>query len=229
SHGALHTVALRFADWLRSHPDVPLHDVCAAASLGRSHHDYRLALSGVDSPALVDALIAWAETNQHPACQGGQSLRDLSGRVAFLFTGQGSKYAGMAKHRYGACPFCRDALDRCDRIIQELGVGPLQEALNDPSRMDQADLAQPVLFAVEYALAQVWRHWGIEPAALLGHSVGEYIAACIAGVLTLEDGMRLIARRGQLMQACPEGAMLACFAPLEEVQSHVHRWSDRLE
>jgi malonyl CoA-acyl carrier protein transacylase/SAM-dependent methyltransferase len=149
--------------------------------------------------------------------------------VAFLFTGQGALIAGMGRNLSRTSGIFRATLDRCDEILRTCGVASVREALDNAGHQEQTDLAQPALFSLEYALAQTWRHWGIEPAALLGHSVGEYVAACLAGVLSLEDALKLIACRGRLMQDCPEGAMLACFAPLEEVQRHVQRWGDCLE
>jgi acyl transferase domain-containing protein/acyl-CoA synthetase (AMP-forming)/AMP-acid ligase II/SAM-dependent methyltransferase/acyl carrier protein len=226
SPAALKASALRYADWLREHPEVPLGNVCMVASRGRCHFEHRLAVSGGDANSVAEALAAWAKTEQHPECQAGHSTRELSGRVAFLFTGQGAHYASMGQQLYETCRVFRDTLDLCDRTLKGLGVGSVREALQDSQRLEQTDIVQPALFALEYALAQTWRHWGIEPAALLGHSVGEYVAACVAGVLGLEDGLKLIAQRGKLMQSCPEGRMLACFAPLEEVRSHVQRWGD---
>ncbi len=100
--------------------------------------------------------------------------------------------------------------------------------LGDEARLEQTDVSQPALFALEYALARTWQAWGIEPAAVLGHSAGEYAAACIAGVFSLDDGIRLIVERGRAMQACPEGSMVACFAPLEKLEEILRPWNDRL-
>src|SRR5262249_21785309 len=98
-------------------------------------------------------------------------------------------------------------------ILREHTSWSLLEILEDKERLDQTDVAQPALFALEYALARTWQAWGIEPAAVLGHSAGEYVAACLAGVFSLEDWLRLIVASGRGMQACPQGSMLACFAP----------------
>ena len=123
---------------------------------------------------------------------------------------------------YETQPTFRRVLDQCDEILRPMIGKPIQELL-DPlsasaSLLDQTGYTQPVLFALEYALASMWRDWGIEPAAVMGHSVGEYVAACVAGLFSLEDGLRLIARRGQLMQELPDaGGMAAVFAPAEKV------------
>ncbi len=235
SQPALRASALRFADWLRDQPDVSLADVCAAASQGRSHFEHRLTVvastSGENGGAgtLSKSLGVWVATEQHPACQAGRSSANRPPRVAFLFTGQGSLSASVGRQLYKSCGVFRDTLDHCDAILREQGVISLVATLQDAERLEQTEIAQPALFALEYALAQTWRSWGIEPSALLGHSVGEYVAACVAGVLTLEDGLKLIAQRGKLMQDCPEGAMLACFAPLEEIRSHLERWGDCID
>ena len=226
SSAALKASALRFSDWLKDHPEVELRHVCLAASQERCHFEHRLAISGTNSNQAAEALAAWARTAEHPACQAGHANQDLSGRVAFLFTGQGAQYALMGKQLYNTCRIFRETLDQCNRILTDLGVCSVHEILEDPQRLEQTELIQPTLFALEYALAQTWRSWGIEAAALLGHSVGEYVAACVAGVLSLEDGLKLITQRGKLMRDCPEGRMLACFAPYEEVLSHVQRWGD---
>jgi acyl transferase domain-containing protein/acyl-CoA synthetase (AMP-forming)/AMP-acid ligase II/SAM-dependent methyltransferase/acyl carrier protein len=229
SQPALKALALRFADWLRDNPHVPLEDVCAAAAQGRCHFEHRLAVRAQSGAELADILRHWAETGHLAACTSGQAGRELSGRVAFLFTGQGAQRAGMGRYLYENCPVYRHTLDRCATILERLGVGSLQALLGDAARLEQTDVAQPALFALEYALAQTWRAWGIEPAALLGHSVGEYGAACVAGVLSLEDALALIVSRSRLMQACPEGVMLACFAPLEVVEDHLGHWGGRLQ
>ena len=103
-------------------------------------------------------------------------------------------------------------------------ASPLREVLSDATRVEETEFAQPALFAFGYALAELWRSWGVQPAAMLGHSVGEYVAATQAGVFSLEDGLTLIAARGRLMQACPAGAMLACFASAEQVRPTLERW-----
>lgn len=229
SKPALQEMARRFANWLRDNPQVPFGNVCAAAARGRCHFEYRLAVRAENSAKASEALYQWAESGHHAACHEGRVNRGLSGRVAFLFTGQGAQYPGMGRYFYEHCPVYRHTLDRCAGILDGLGVRDLRTLLGDASRLEATDVAQPALFALEYALAQTWRAWGIEPAALLGHSVGEYVAACIAGVLSLENALALIVRRGKLMQDCPEGTMLVCFAPLDVVEDHVAHSGGRLE
>ncbi|MEP7010522.1 MAG: amino acid adenylation domain-containing protein [Acidobacteriota bacterium] len=138
--------------------------------------------------------------------------------VAFLFPGQGTQHVGMARGLYEAEPTFRAEIDRCCEVLgadlRSLILGHGDDAA---VRLERTANAQPALFVVEYALARLWMEWGIEPAAMLGHSIGEYVAACLAGVLSLEDALALVAARGRLMDGLPEGAMLSLPLPEAEV------------
>ncbi len=205
---ALKALITRYAEWLPDHSGLELGDICRTANAGRAHHDYRLALSSSTHNGLVRSL------------QEGLKRVDTISRVkgppkiAFLFTGQGSQYAGMARELSVTEPVFRNALSECREVLADELTQPLDEILypdvGQPSAIDETANAQPALFAVEYALARTLQSWGIEPDSVMGHSVGEYVAACMAGVFSLRDGLRLIAARGRLMQGLPRnGAMLA--------------------
>ena len=195
-------------------------DVCVTAATGRSPLAQRIAVVGDSAEALSGALLS----DEGTCLRGSVPADGARPRVAFLFTGQGSQYRGMGRQLYETEPVFRTALDECAAILQERM--PLLDVLfstdESDARIDRTDFTQPALFAFEYALAALWRSWGITPSAVIGHSVGEYVAACIAGVFPLEEGLRLVAERGRLMQALTEaGAMVAVTAPLEEVEQLV--------
>ncbi|MBI3243486.1 MAG: type I polyketide synthase, partial [Chloroflexi bacterium] len=194
-------------------PNISLADLCYTANTGRSHFSSRVALTANTTEQLREKLAAVADGKMpvNTTVAKGQP------RVAFLFTGQGSQYAGMARQLYETQPSFRKTLDKCDELLRPYLNPSLLSLLfsptGSPSLLDQTAYTQPALFAVEYALAELWRSWGVEPTVVLGHSVGEYVAACVAGVFSLEDGLRLIAERGRLMGALPAGGeMVAVFA-----------------
>ncbi len=142
-------------------------------------------------------------------------------KLAFLFTGQGSQYIGMGRQLYETQPTFRQTLEECDEYLRQFDI-PLLSVLypvGQDSRLDQTTYTQPALFALEYALAQLWRSWGIKPDVVMGHSVGEYVAACLAGLFSLEDALKLIAERGRLMQALPRGgAMVSVMANQSRIE-----------
>jgi acyl transferase domain-containing protein/D-arabinose 1-dehydrogenase-like Zn-dependent alcohol dehydrogenase/acyl carrier protein len=193
-------------------------DVCYTANTGRNHFETRMAVIARSSD--------WRDAT---VIRGSSAPRP---KVAFLFTGQGSVYPGMGRELYETLPSYRAAIDRCAQILQPLLDLPLTDVLfgvNPPRNLlEETRYAQPALFAVEYALAELWRAWGVEPAVLLGHSLGELVAACIGGVFSLEDGLRLVAERGRLMQDAPPGAMAAVFASEAVVNAALADVRDRV-
>ncbi len=151
--------------------------------------------------------------------------------MGFLFTGQGAQYAGMGNALYHSQPTFRAALDRCAEVLQSELDRPLIE-LFDPAAgtlLDQTGYTQPAMFAFQYALAMLWQSWGVRPAAVMGHSVGEFAAACTAGVFSLEDGLRLIAQRARLMQSLPAGGLMAAvLAPEPQVNRILADYQGRI-
>jgi acyl transferase domain-containing protein len=215
-------------------PGLSFADVTHTAGVGRSHFAERLAIVAEDASDAHSALMAFCEGRQHEAIFRATAEPGLRPEVVFLFTGQGSQYPGMARQLYEISPVFRAVIDRCDELLGADPNGRRLKAVLMPGPSDRDVIhetvwTQPALFAVEYALTELWRSWGIEPAAVIGHSVGEYVAACVAGVFSLEDGLKLIAERGRLMQALPPGgAMAAIFAPTELVATAVEPMADRI-
>jgi len=228
SEAALAAATANLAAHLERQPEPDLADIAYTLQVGRRGFNYRRAVvcqSVEDAIAQLqggNSLTHSAPESPHP--------------IVFMFPGQGSQHPAMAQPLYEQEPVFRAALDRCAEILADEGVDLLEVLYGEKAegRRQKAESeapfilhpathglrptsfilsntchTQPTLFAVEYALAQLWLSWGIRPEALMGHSLGEYVAACLAGVFSLEEGLRLVALRGRLMQQCPAGAMLS--------------------
>jgi acyl transferase domain-containing protein len=220
---ALTHVAERFADYLATNSAASLPNVCFSANTGRSHFPHRLAVLADSSEHLRERLHDFVLGKESAGVTSRHTRSTSRPKVAFLFPGQGAQYVGMGRELDRSQPAFHAALDECAALLDPVLPLPLRAVLDPPagaaSPLDQTAYTQPALFAVEYALATLWRSWGVRPAALLGHSVGEYVAACLAGVFSLADALTLVAARGRLMQARGRaGAMAAVFASAGEVE-----------
>ncbi len=224
SSEALEALAERYGHHMKAHPSQSLSDVCFTANAGRAHFNHRLAVICDESSRIEEKLLGFRGTDSSVDILSNHVKGTDRVRVAFLFTGQGSQYVNMGRELYETQPTFRRTLDRCAALLEGQLDIPLLSVLYPESDhtpvLDETAYTQPVLFALEYSLAELWRSWGIEPSVVMGHSVGEYVAACVAGVFSLEDGIRLISARGRLMQALPAGGrMVAVFADEARVAS----------
>ncbi|MDA2892508.1 SDR family NAD(P)-dependent oxidoreductase [Mycolicibacterium sp. BiH015] len=217
---ALVQIADEYRSWLKTHPEATLADLSYTAGACRAHLEHRAALVVDSRDSAVELLGALADDRPAPGLVRGES-HDVP-KTAWLFTGQGSQYPGMARELFDTEPVFAETLKRCAEAVSEVLEKPLLDVIFDEAWADtlrQTSYAQPALFAVEMGLARLWQSWGFEPDVVLGHSVGQYSAACVAGVLSLEDGMRLMAERGRLFGSLPAGGrMVAVFAPAERVE-----------
>ena len=196
SETALRALAGRFEDYLESNLSVNLSDVCFAANAGRSHFSYRLAIIAESSEQVCQQLAALAKGSEPIAESPLQQPK-----IAFVFAGEGSHYLNMGRQLYETQPTFRQVLESCDAILRSYLETPLLEILYPQeessslsSLLNQTSYNRAALFALEYALAQLWLSWGIEPELVVGCDIGEYVAACIAGVFSLEDGLKLLVK-----------------------------------
>ena len=232
---ALTELVSSYQHYLENHPELKLEDICYTANTGRSHFTHRLAVMAADTTELATKLQSRASGKEVTGLFSGQIPNiTTSPKIAFLFTGQGSQYVNMGRQLYETQPVFRQALEQCNQILSSVLEKSLLEVLygdvEETSLLDQTAYTQPALFAIEYALFQLWQSWGIKPDVVMGHSVGEYVAACVAGVFSLEDGLKLIAMRSKLMQQLPSGGeMVSVLAPEFVVRDAIKSYSSQVD
>ena len=223
----------RFMHHLKQHPEEPIEDICFSSVARRAHFTHRIAGVVASTADATDLLSACLADNTAPWVSNEKKSKTVNGSTAFLFTGQGPQYVGMGRELYESYKPFRLIIDQCDEIISpRLGVSLsalLYPASSDDRRIDQTRYTQPALFALEYALAKMWMRWGIVPSVVMGHSVGEFTAACIAGIFDLQDGLELIAARAHLMQQLSgTGGMVSVFAGEKQVAEAIAPFVDRI-
>ncbi|MDZ8093507.1 MAG: type I polyketide synthase [Nostoc sp. DedQUE05] len=218
---ALGDLAKSYAEFLENHPESDICDVAFTANTSRVKFRNRLAITGSEIDDFVTKLHQFGQQDIESVIHA-QVDEKQPPKIAFLFTGQGSQYPGMAHQLYQSQPTFRQTLDQCETIYQELTGKSLLQVIfaNSDAALNRTSYTQPALFVVEVALAQLWRSWGIQPTAVLGHSLGEYAAACFAGVFDIESGLKLIVRRANLIGELPaeQGAMAAIFLDEKSVR-----------
>jgi myxalamid-type polyketide synthase MxaB len=226
---ALRKLAEQFGGVVGQMPAKDLGSICYTANTGRARFEHRLTVTTNNNRELAMELGGFATQVGSPRVRTGRAPATPPA-VGMMFTGQGSQVPGMGKELYRTESLFRRAIDHCSEIFSHLQPRSLQELLfGNGIEIHQTRYAQPALFAFEYALACLWRSWGVEPDAVFGHSVGEYVAACVAGVFEPEDALRLLEARGRLMWNLPQnGAMFAIRTPEDRVLPHLAGLAERL-
>ena len=207
-------------------PNVSLADICYTASTGRARLKHRAAIVAGDTDEAVQLLEAMNAGKRKATVVSGVSDSRNPARLAMLFTGQGSQYAGMGRQLYETQPTFWRVINECDVLLQDELQQPLTSVLYpedaQDERMADSTYAQPALFAVELALYELWKSWGVVSEFVMGHSLGEYAAACAAGIFSWEDALRLVAARGRLMHELPSNGDMAAVAASEQiVRQHI--------
>lgn len=218
---ALEAATANLQQHLQYNSEINLADVAYTLQRGRKAFNYRRSVVCHD---ITDAIAALQSLDPNQVNTRHTEIRNPA--VVFMFPGQGSQYVDMGLNLYNREPVFQEVVDECAEILKPLLGRDLREIMYPaPSDCETAAISlrqtcftQPALFVIEYALAQLWQSWGVKPQAMIGHSIGEFVAACIAGVFTLEDALMLVANRGRFMWELPEGAMLSVRLPAKEVE-----------
>ena len=235
---ALKELIKKYQVFLKLNQEESISDICFTANTGRDHFKYRLAVIAKSSVELHEKLEVLLKGNETTELVTGEA-KDESPKIAFLFTGQGSQYINMGRQLYETEPIFRKTLEKCDEILHPYLEKSLLELIYPQGEKEEQEKAsfvlnqtaytQVALFAIEYALFKLWQSWGIKPDVVMGHSVGEYVAATVAGVFSLEDALKLIAHRGRLMQQLPQGGeMLAVMSSVEKVNQLITTYSEKI-
>ncbi len=209
---ALAVAVSNLANHLEADPGQNLADVAWTLAVGRKAFAHRIALAAETATAAITQL-----RSADLAAAVSKSKAAQASDVIFMFPGQGCQYAGMGRELHAREPAFRDAFDECARVLSdELGCDLRQIVFGDDAdAMLPTAIMQPAIFSIEYSLARWWMAQGLQPVAMVGHSIGEFVAATLAGVFSLADALKLVARRGRLMQQQPAGAMLSVRMPLD--------------
>ncbi|MBK8552604.1 MAG: acyltransferase domain-containing protein, partial [Ignavibacteria bacterium] len=228
----LKELADSYIEFLSENPEAKPEDICYTSNTGRASHNHRLAIVCSTAENLNKQILNFKTGKQSAGIVTGVVKINHHTKVAFLFPGQGAQFIGMGKELYDSQPYFRSIINKCDEILRSHLDKPLLEVLfyekdENLNPINETTYTQPVLFAIEYALAKLWMSWGINPDVMMGHSAGEYVAACVAGVFSLEDGLKLVTERGRLMQTLTgDGEMYTIFTDEESTKKAIKGFED---
>jgi myxalamid-type polyketide synthase MxaE and MxaD len=234
SSEALQSLARAYQNFLATPESAAsLPDVCYTASVRLSHHDHRLAVTGNSPAQLIESLEAFLRGEARPGLSSGRKLSARRRKLVFVFPGQGSQWFGMGRRLLEQEAVFREVIERCDRAMRLYGDWSLLAELTATdaarSRLNEIDIIQPALFAIQVALTALWRSRGIEPQAVVGHSLGEVAAAYVAGALSFDDAVRVICHRSRLFKrTLGQGAMAAVELSIEEARRVLVGSEDRV-
>ncbi|MCP4264051.1 MAG: SDR family NAD(P)-dependent oxidoreductase [Candidatus Brocadiaceae bacterium] len=246
NEGALKDLVGSYEEFFNTNPGTPVEDVCFTANVGRSHFTHRLTVIADSSTAMQEQLSALSSGDDPESIPDMHIVDSDQPMTAFLFSGQGSQYINMGRQLFDTQPRFRETMKKCDKLLRPYLKQSLLSVLYPDTRpeassqgpgkvgkisgnLDETIYTQTSLFALEYSLYELWKSWGVVPDVVMGHSIGEYVAACVAGVFDIEEGLRLVAERGRLMQGLAgNGAMAAVFADEELVKKFMKGYSDKV-
>ncbi len=221
--GSLDNARKQLIRFLKTHPEYSLRDIGYTLGVGRKPFAKRLAVACHDHASAISALSAWQQRQENSP--------GITGPVVFMFSGQGSQYVGMAAQLYAENTIFRQYADKCfafldDMVAEDLRIPLFLEPEKSADIFEQPRILQPALFLVEYAMAMTLIHLGVKPDMVMGHSIGEYAAACIAGVVSLQDALRLVVFRSEAIDYADEGAMLSVQVSMQAAEAYFAAWPD---
>jgi len=233
TEASLHELVQRYEKYFVENESAALADVCYSANAGRSHFDHRASFIASASAQMRERLFSFIKKEEALGVCNAWSDGTNRPEVVFLFTGQGGQYLNMGKQLFETQPTFRQALLRCDEILRAHLEQPLLSVLypqaGERSPLDDTNYTQPATFALQYALAELWRSWGVQPGLIMGHSVGEIVASTVAGMMSLEDGLMIVSERGRLMHSLPQNGLMASLLAEEAcVREVITPYTDRV-